>query len=114
MTSGPEPIDRWSQLSSLLDALLDTPPERRTEVIAELSGGDPARRAELERLLAEIDRESPLIDAPAAERFERFSKTPPPPDSRRCWRTAIASAGSSVAAAWRPCTSLATSGTVVM
>ena len=69
MTSGPDPTDRWSQLSSLLDALLDTPPERRTEVIAELSGGDPARRAELEHLLAEIERESPLIDAPVAERF---------------------------------------------
>jgi len=69
MTSGPEPTDRWSQLSSLLDALLDAPPERRAEVVAELSGGDPARRAELERLLAEIERESPLIDAPVAERF---------------------------------------------
>jgi eukaryotic-like serine/threonine-protein kinase len=76
MTSGPEPTDRWSQLSSLLDALLDTPPERRTEVIAELSGGDPARRAELERLLADIDRESPLIDAPVAERFGALLEDP--------------------------------------
>ena len=69
MTSGPEPTDRWSQLSSLLDTLLDTPPERRAKVVAELSGGDPSRRAELERLLAELGRESPLIDAPVAERF---------------------------------------------
>jgi len=69
MMSGPEPTDRWPQLSSLLDTLLDTPPERRAEVVAELSGGDPARRAELERLLAGLGRESPLIDAPVAERF---------------------------------------------
>jgi len=69
MTSGPEPTDRWSQLSSLLDTLLDTPPERRAQVIVELSGDDPVRRAELERLVAELGRESPLIDAPAAERF---------------------------------------------
>ena len=76
MTSGPEPTDRWTQLSSLLDMLLDTPPEQRAEVIAKLSDDDPARRAELERLLAELGRESPLIDAPAAERFGALFEDP--------------------------------------
>ena len=61
--------DSWSQLSSLIDALLDTAPERRAAVIAELSRGDPVRRAELERLVAEVEREPPLLDRPAAERF---------------------------------------------
>jgi Tol biopolymer transport system component len=76
MASGPDPTDRWSQLSSLLDTLLDTPPEQRAQVIAELSAGDPARRAELERLLAELGREAPLIDAPAAERFRALFDDP--------------------------------------
>ncbi|HTK54865.1 MAG TPA: protein kinase [Gemmatimonadaceae bacterium] len=76
MTSGPEPTDRWSQLSSLLDALLDTPPERRAEVITQLSSGDPARRAELERLVAELGREAPLIDAPVVERFGALLEDP--------------------------------------
>ena len=76
MTSGPEPTDRFTQLSSLLDALLDTPPEQRADAIAKLSGGDPARRAELERLLAEINRDAPLIDAPAGERFGALLEDP--------------------------------------
>jgi serine/threonine protein kinase/Tol biopolymer transport system component len=59
----------WSELSSLVDALLDAPPERRAALIAELSGDDAARRAELERLVADFDRDSPLLARPAAERF---------------------------------------------
>ena len=58
-----------SQLSARLDALLDAAPENRASLIAELSAGDPALRAELERLVAECERESPLLDRPAAERF---------------------------------------------
>jgi serine/threonine protein kinase/Tol biopolymer transport system component len=52
-----------------VDALLDVPPERRAALIAELSGGDAARRGELERLVADFDRDSPLLARPAAERF---------------------------------------------
>jgi serine/threonine-protein kinase len=61
--------DEWRQLESLVDALLDTPPERRAALVAEMSGGDPTRRAELERLVAECERAHPLFDQPAAERF---------------------------------------------
>jgi serine/threonine-protein kinase len=76
MTSGPGPTDHWSRLSALLDTLLDAPPERRAALVAELSGGDPARRAEIERIVREIDRDSPLIDASAAERFGALLETP--------------------------------------
>ncbi len=76
MTSGPRPGEDWSRLSSLLDALLDAPPERRATLVAELSGGDAALRAELERIVSEIDRDSPLIDTPAAERFEALLEPP--------------------------------------
>jgi len=49
--------------------MIDAGPEERAAVIAELSGGDPARRSELERLVADLERDAPLLDRPAAERF---------------------------------------------
>jgi len=62
--STPSPIstDQWRQLESLVDTLLDTPPERRAALFAELSGGDAERRLELERLVAECERAHPLFD----------------------------------------------------
>ena len=63
------PPESWSELSSLVDALLDTAPVRRAALIAELSAGDAGRRTELERLLAECELETPLFSRPAAERF---------------------------------------------
>ena len=59
----------WSELSTLVDALLDAPPERRAALMTELSAGDDARRLELERLLAECELEPALFNRPAAERF---------------------------------------------
>ena len=60
---------RWSALASLIDKLLDAAPEERRALIDELSGGDRARRAELDSLLADCERESDLLSVPAAERF---------------------------------------------
>ena len=68
-TSGSLSPADWAQLEALVDALLDTPPERRAALLAEVSGGDAARRAELERLVAECERPHPLLDQPAAKRF---------------------------------------------
>ena len=64
-----DPPDNWSELASLVDTLLDVAPERRPALVAELSGGDKKRQAELERLLAECETEAPLFRRPAAERF---------------------------------------------
>ena len=61
--------DEWRRLGPLLDTLLDTPPERRATVLSDLSGGDEARRAELERLLADCEREYSALERPAADRF---------------------------------------------
>ena len=60
---------RWSALASLIDKLLDAAPEERRALIDELSGGDEARRAELDSLLADCERESDFLSVPAAERF---------------------------------------------
>ena len=73
--SGAQPPEYWSQLSARIDALLDAGPERRRELVAEWSAGDPAVRAELERLLEDCEREPPLLDRPAAERFADLLET---------------------------------------
>ena len=70
--------DDWTQLQHLVDAVLDVAPNRRRNLIAELAGGDAARRAELERLVAECERASPLLERPAAERFAALLDNPPP------------------------------------
>lgn len=49
--------------------MLDAPAEQRAARIEELSAGDPLRRSELQRLLAECEQEPTLLSMPAAERF---------------------------------------------
>ena len=63
---------RWAELGPLVDAVLDTPRDRRAAVIEELSGGDPERGAEIENLVTECERDLPLMDRPAAERFAQL------------------------------------------
>lgn len=62
-------IDRWAELASLVDALLDVPPDARDALIETLSAGNAKRRAELQALREECEREPPLLTRPAAERF---------------------------------------------
>jgi Tol biopolymer transport system component len=59
----------WSELAALLDILLDTAPDRRRALIAEMSGDDPVRLAELERLLDECEREPALLIRSAPDIF---------------------------------------------
>jgi TolB-like protein len=59
----------WAELAPLLDAVLDAPPDKRPGLITELSGGDPARERALSQLVAECERESPLLEAGVSERF---------------------------------------------
>lgn len=70
--SRPLAPDNWKQLEPLVDAVLDAAPEHRARLIAELSGGDEARRVELELLVAECERVHPLLDRSAVERFARL------------------------------------------
>lgn len=68
MPNTPQPGD-FQELTSLIDALLDAPPEARASLIEKLSGGDPVRRTELLRLQEECEREPTLLSRPAAEQF---------------------------------------------
>jgi Tol biopolymer transport system component len=67
--SDQRPPNDLTHLSSLVDALLDAPLDRRAALLAELSGNDEHRRAELEALIAELDDGTPLPAHPGAERF---------------------------------------------
>ena len=62
----------WNELSPLVDAVLDEPPERRDAVLDNLSQGDPLRRAELKNLVLECERALPLLDRPAVESFAQL------------------------------------------
>jgi serine/threonine protein kinase/Flp pilus assembly protein TadD len=65
----PLTAERWRRLAPLLDAALDLPPEQRDAFVSVASAGDPALRADLERLLAESARADTLLDRAAGERF---------------------------------------------
>ena len=62
----------WPELTPLLDLLLDAPPDERAALLARLSAGDGDRQRALEHLVAECERELPLIDRPAVERFDQL------------------------------------------
>ena len=66
----------WPALGPLLDRVLDADPAERPALIAALTAGDPASAAELARLVAECEREAPLLDRPAAERFGELAADP--------------------------------------
>ena len=62
----------WQELAPLVDTVLDAPAARRAQVLDEVTGGDPQRYAALEWLVAECERDVPLFNRPAAERFARL------------------------------------------
>jgi TolB-like protein/tRNA A-37 threonylcarbamoyl transferase component Bud32/Tfp pilus assembly protein PilF len=64
--------DDWAALAPLVDAVLDAPTDQRADALDAVSGGDLARRAAVERLVAECERDVPMLDRPAAERFARL------------------------------------------
>ena len=68
-TSVGQSFARWSELASIVDRLLDTPPAARAALIDALSAGDATRRAQLEALSAECDHDSSSFRIPVARRF---------------------------------------------
>ena len=59
----------WAELGPLVDQVLDAAPEARAALIAELAAGDAVRQRALEHLVAECERDLPLLNRVAAERF---------------------------------------------
>ena len=53
----------------MLDALLDASGDQRSALLDSLSAGDTAARHELARLVAECERDLPVITGQATERF---------------------------------------------
>jgi eukaryotic-like serine/threonine-protein kinase len=77
--STPFSSDDWRQLEPLIDVVLDAPRDQRRAVIAELTGGDPDRGAQLAQLVAECESDLPLLRRPAAERFAALFRPTPAP-----------------------------------
>ena len=69
------PLD-WAELGPLVDQVLDAAPEARAALIGELSAGDAARQRALEQLVAECERDLPLLNKVAAERFDALAREP--------------------------------------
>ncbi|HZJ64058.1 MAG TPA: hypothetical protein VFD36_11120, partial [Kofleriaceae bacterium] len=63
----------WARLQPLLDEVLDLPAERRATRLAELTRGDSALQRQLEQLLTESDRDTPLLDGSVAQRFNELA-----------------------------------------
>jgi len=82
--TGPVPGDQsegvlprdWSALAPLVDRILDAAPETRAGLMEELAAGDPERRRVLEHLVAECERDLPLLNRVAAERFDALAREP--------------------------------------
>jgi TolB-like protein/tetratricopeptide (TPR) repeat protein/tRNA A-37 threonylcarbamoyl transferase component Bud32 len=66
----------WDELAPLVDAILDAPREARAALLAELGGTDPGRRSAVVQLVAECEREAPLLEKGAFERFDQLLDDP--------------------------------------
>jgi hypothetical protein len=75
---GEDPLlpPNWKELEPLLDELLDVPVAERVARIAELSWGSLTRQRALEQLLADAERDTPLLDDSAARRFDELAIDP--------------------------------------
>ena len=73
----------WARLQPMLDELLDVPVEQRAIRLPELTRGDSALHRQLEQLLAEAERDTPLLDGSVAHRFNELASDdsiPAPPE----------------------------------
>ncbi|HUQ19339.1 MAG TPA: serine/threonine-protein kinase, partial [Gemmatimonadaceae bacterium] len=72
--------DNWSALSTLVDAVLDAPRDQRQNLISQLTKGDASLKEQLEQLVNDCDRESEVLDRPAAETFATLFIEPAAPE----------------------------------
>jgi serine/threonine-protein kinase len=66
----------WAELGPLVDQVLDAAPEARAALIGELAAGNAARQRALEQLVAECERDLPLLNRVASERFDALAREP--------------------------------------
>ena len=63
--------DRWKQVDSLLEAVLERPPEERSEFLREACAGDEALEREVRSLLSSRDLAGSFLEEPAIEEAAR-------------------------------------------
>jgi eukaryotic-like serine/threonine-protein kinase len=59
--------DRWKQIDSLLQAVLERPPEERDAFLQQASAGDPALEREVRSLLTSQEQAGSFLESPAIE-----------------------------------------------
>jgi eukaryotic-like serine/threonine-protein kinase len=59
--------DRWKQVDSLLQAVLERPPEEREAFLRHASAGDQALEREVRSLLASQQQAGSFLESPAME-----------------------------------------------
>src|SRR5580700_5313674 len=59
--------DRWKQVDSLLQAVLERPPEERDEFLRDASAGDVALEREVRSLLASQQEAGSFLESPAID-----------------------------------------------
>ncbi len=64
----------WESIGPQLDRLLEADPAQRAQLLAEITGEDTERGHALEQLLAECERDMPLLDGPASERLADLAR----------------------------------------
>lgn len=69
--------DRFSQISERFEAARSLPPDRRARYLADACKGDPDLRREVEELLAEHTRQSPLDTSTPGQLADLITRRPP-------------------------------------
>jgi serine/threonine protein kinase/tetratricopeptide (TPR) repeat protein len=72
-TPGFVTAERWTLLEPLLDAALSLTPAQRDAFLDQACAADASLRGELESMLADCERDAPLLELPAADRFSTLS-----------------------------------------
>ncbi|MBK8249652.1 MAG: protein kinase [Gemmatimonadetes bacterium] len=65
---------QWESIAPQLDRLLEADPGGRAQLLAEITGEDAERRRVLEQLLAECERDMPLLDGLASDRLADLAR----------------------------------------
>jgi hypothetical protein len=71
--------ERWKEVERIYNVAMELDPARRADFLEEACAGDESLRAEVESLLAQIDKRGSFIDVPAMERVARDLAPGPEP-----------------------------------
>src|SRR5215207_8326514 len=93
--------ERWRQVQAVVDAVLDVPSGARAALLDHTCAGDPALRAEAERLVRSCDDAEGFMEEPAADYAALFMSDAALVDARSDFRPSPASAQGALVGPYR-------------